>query len=58
MPEAPKNGYLRPAVRTAGLGIGTGWAASALVMALSGSTDFRVPARIWLITSLLAGQSA
>jgi len=58
VPDASKNGFLLPAVRTATLGIGAGWALSALVMALSGSSDVRVPARIWLVghgSGLVAG---
>jgi len=58
VPDAPKNGFLLPAVRTAALGIGAGWALSALVMALSGSAEVRVPARIWLVghgSGLIAG---
>lgn len=61
MPEAPENGYLRPAIHTAVLGIGAGWAASALVMAVSGSTDPRIPARIWLVghgSGLTAGATS
>lgn len=60
VPDAPKNGYLRPAVRTAGLGIGLGWTASALVMALAGNADVRIPARIWLVghgSGLTAGET-
>lgn len=60
MPDASDNGYVRPAARTAALGIVAGWAASALVMAVSGQTDVRVPARIWLVghgSGLTAGDT-
>jgi hypothetical protein len=60
VPDALENGFLRPAVRTSALGIAAGWLLSALVMALSGSTDVRIPARIWLVghgSGLTAGST-
>jgi hypothetical protein len=60
VPDAPENGFFRPAVQTAALGIGAGWAASALVMAVSGQVDVRIPARIWLVghgSGLTAGET-
>jgi hypothetical protein len=61
VPDAPENGYLRPAIRTAVVAITLGWAVSALVMAVSGSTDLRIPARIWLVghgSGLTAGAAS
>ena len=53
MPDAPRSavlgGFLKPALRTAAGVLGVGWAASALAMLLSGGSDLRVPARMWLV---------
>jgi hypothetical protein len=42
-------GFLKPALRTAAGVLGVGWAASALIMLLSGGSDLRIPARMWLV---------
>ena len=53
MPDASRpaglGGFLQPGLRTAAGVLGVGWTASALVMLLSGGSDLRVPARLWLV---------
>ncbi|HJR89434.1 MAG TPA: DUF6350 family protein, partial [Aeromicrobium sp.] len=53
MPDAPRSpvwgGFLKPALRTAAGVLGVGWGAAALAMLLSGGSDLRIPARLWLI---------
>jgi hypothetical protein len=53
VPDAPRSavlgGFLKPAMRPAAGVLGVGWAASALAMLLSGGSDLRVPARMWLV---------
>ena len=53
MPDAPRSavvgGFLKPALRAAAGVLAVGWAASALTMLLSGGSDLRIPARMWLV---------
>ncbi|HKY56410.1 MAG TPA: DUF6350 family protein [Aeromicrobium sp.] len=53
MPDAPRSavvgGFLKPALRAAAGVLAIGWAASALTMLLSGGSDLRIPARMWLV---------
>jgi len=53
VPDAPRSavwgGFLKPAVRTAAGVLGVGWGVSALAMLLSGGSDLRIPARMWLV---------
>jgi len=43
-------GFLKPGLRTAAGVLTVGWSASALAMLLSGGSDLRIPARMWLVT--------
>ncbi|HJR88609.1 MAG TPA: DUF6350 family protein, partial [Aeromicrobium sp.] len=42
-------GFLKPALRTAAGVLGVGWGAAALAMLVSGGSDLRIPARLWLV---------
>jgi hypothetical protein len=64
MPDAPRSarlgGFLKPAVRVALGSLGIGWATAALVMLLSGGSDLRIPARMWLVahgSGLVVGEA-
>lgn len=53
MPDAPRSavvgGFLKPALRAAAGVLAVGWGVSALTMLLSGGSDLRIPARMWLV---------
>ena len=49
MPEPEKSAPIRPALATAAVSIGWGWAVAAALIVASGGRDPRVPAHAWLV---------
>jgi hypothetical protein len=60
MPDAPPLGFLKPAVRVAASSLAVGWTIVVLVVLLSGGSDLRISAQMWLVahgSGLVVGEA-